>query len=116
MARHDLPLIFSRSPNFASTFWLSRLAITYGSLGGLWYAHGWLVCMAAFLFYLLFSAVTFAVGSRKQVNKWARVNLEQQRREAAAQGASFDEVASWPEAIKAGERLVEQNIRHNGNL
>ena len=35
MAPHDLPLAFSRSPGYASTFWLSRLAITYGSLGGL---------------------------------------------------------------------------------
>jgi len=116
MAFPDMPLAFSRSSRFASRFWLTRLAITYGSLAGLWFAHGAWVFGGAFVFYFLFSAITFAAGSRKSVNKWARVNLEVQRQEATARGENFDEHAGWLQALRSGERLVEQNIARNGNL
>lgn len=116
MAVHDMPLAFSRSPGFASKFWLARLVITYGSFFGLWFAYGWHVLIGVFFFYLLFCAVTFVRGSRHSVNKCARIEFERQKQEAAQSGNSFDETAEWFKASKWGERIVEENIGRNGNL
>jgi len=116
MVAHDMPLAFSRSPGFASKFWLIRLAITYASLAGLWLAHGWRVLVGAFLFYLLFCFVTFVRGSRHQVNKWARVNFEMKKQDAAQKGDSFDETSEWFQSWKSAKKHVEEQIKRNGNL
>jgi hypothetical protein len=116
MAVHEMPLAFSRSPGFASKFWLTRLIITYGSLTGLWFAYGMRVLVGAFLFYILFCMFTFIKGSRRSVNKWARIDFERQKQEATEHGKNFDEQAGWFNATKGAEKLVEEQISRNGNL
>ena len=116
MAFHEMPPIFRRSPSYASKFWLMRLAITYGSLAGLWFAHGWRIAVGAFLCYMLFCVITFVRGSRRAVNKWARVDFERQQQEAAQKGQDFNEVTGWLEASKLAERFVEEHAKRNGNL
>jgi uncharacterized membrane protein YfcA len=116
MARHEMPLAFSRSAGFGSKFWLSRLAITYGSLVGLWLAHGIPVQVAAFVFYLLFSAYTFFRGSRRSIKKWAQVDFERRKHDAKESGVDFEEDVAWFNASKWGEEIVEENVGKNGNL
>ena len=116
MAAHDMPLIFSRSPDFAYKFWLTRLVVTYTSFVGFWFGHGLSFLVIAFLFYMLVCVLTFVIGSRRSVNKWARIELERQKQEAAQNGESFDEVGGWFIASKWAEKFVEGQISRNGNL
>ena len=116
MAKHEMPLAFSRTSGFRVKFWLVRLAITYGSLVGLWFAHGFPTQVAAFLFYLMFSVYTFFRGSRRSVRKWAQVDFERQKREAHENGKEFEEDVAWFKASKWGEEIVGENVGANGNF
>lgn len=116
MARHEMPLVFSRSPSFASRFWLARLVVTNGSFVGLWFAYGIPIPVVAFLFYLLFSVYTFSRGSQRSIEKWSRVDFDRQKCEAEKSGKDFEEDAAWFQASRWGERIVEENVGKNGNL
>jgi hypothetical protein len=116
MFAKDMPLAFSRFPSFASKFWLTRLAITYGSLAGLWFAHGIAVAVGAFFAYFLFCVFTFVKGSRRAINKFARLTFDRRKHEAAELGETFNELAGRFEATKLAEKVVEEQMRRNGNL
>lgn len=116
MSYIDMPLIFSRSAGFVTKFWLTRLSITYLSLAGVWYAHGWRIMLITFIFYLIFSMFTFARGCRYQVNKWAKIDFEGKKKEAEQKGESFDKVTEWCESWNVSKRHVEEFMRNNGKL
>ena len=116
MAVHDMPMLFSHSAGFASKFWLTRLAITYASLVGLWYVHGWRVLIVVFLFYIFFCMFTFIRGSRNQINKWARIDFDMKKGEASHKGESFDETTEWFQSWNSAKRYVEEQMRRNGKL
>jgi uncharacterized membrane protein len=116
MAIHEMPLVFSRSPGFATKFLLTRLVITYGAMATICFANGIGAGFGAFLFYMVFSVITFFIGSRRVVKKWAQIEFRKQKQETAERGETFDEYAGWHKATKHGELIVEENIRRNGNL
>jgi ABC-type transport system involved in Fe-S cluster assembly fused permease/ATPase subunit len=94
----------------------TRLVITYASLAGLWYAHGWRIMLITFVFYLIFSMFTFARGSRFQINKWARIDFERKKEEADQKGESFDKKTEWNQSLNFAKKNVEEWMRKNGKL
>jgi len=116
MAKIEMPLAFSRSSRFQVKLRFFRLAVTYGSLIGIWLAHGIPTQVVAFLFYLVFSVFTFVHGSRRSVKKWARVDFDRLKSEAHESGGDFEEDVAWFRANKRGEEIVGENIRANGDF
>lgn len=116
MAPHEMPHAFSRSPGFWGKLFLARLVLTYGSLIGVWLAHGMGVQVGAFLFYLVFCCFTFIRGHERWVKKWAQIDFERQRREAAESKVKFDEEVAQFKASKWAKDAAEENLKRNGNL
>lgn len=116
MSFDEMPMTFSRSPGFASKFWLTRLVVTYGSFAGLWFVHGVYVLIGAFLFYRLVCFFTFGRGYRSSVNRWARLDLERQRLEAIKNGENFDKIGAWLKAVKSASGWIKENATRNGSL
>ena len=102
------PLWFS--PKNKSIFWIVRLAITYGSLFGLWKLHGFPIALIAFIVYYAFAKVAFRIYYNREVRETALRYVELMREEAQGNNEPIDEEMLVQEATEIAKRTVNQNV------
>ena len=66
----DRPMWFS--PAMQGKFWILRLAVSYGTLAGLWYYDGLMTAAIAFVCYYVFQKVSFRIYFTREIQMTAQ--------------------------------------------
>lgn len=106
--RLDKPLIFSSNQ---AVLFLLRLALTYGTLAGIWFLNGfWTAAIAFGAFYAL-NKLTFAYYFSKEVRVIAARCMKMHLEEAAGKHGQVDELQIGLEAHELAKRIVTSNVK-----
>jgi hypothetical protein len=105
----DRPLWYSSSGQ--ARFYIIRLAVTYGTLAGLWYSYGLLVAAIAFVFYYVFNKVSFHIYFTREVQRTAQGYADLSIKEAKDRNEQPDELAIRLDAFEWAKRTVVRNMK-----
>lgn len=103
------PLWFS--PTIQSIFWIARIAITYGSIAGIWYANGFIAAAIVFTAYYLFNKVTFKTYYDREIRESTLRYISLLREETQLKNESIDEVKIQQEATQLAKTSALRNMR-----
>ena len=105
--RADRPVIFSNQ----AILWLLRLALTYGTLGGIWFVYGfWTAAIAFGAFYTL-NKLTFSHYFSRQIKSTTVRCMKARMEEAAKKHEQIDELQIEVEARELANYIVTSNVK-----
>jgi hypothetical protein len=108
--RYDRPLVFSNR----AILWLLRLALTYGTLAGIWFVHGlWTAVIGLSAFYV-FNKLTFAYYFSKMVQVTSARCFRTRLEEASNKHEQIDESRMGLESHELAKCIVMSNVKGEG--
>ncbi len=105
----DRPMWFS--PTAQSMYWIVRLAVTYGTLIGLWATRDLTTAGVAFGAYYVLNKVTFRVYFNREVQQTAQRYARLSTEEAQRDNRPLDHSAVMQDALELAKTTVVRNMK-----